>query len=58
MKKDALRKQDGPRIKELRKPEHEIAAIQVAQAASMSLPRRMEERAASETSRLRWNLAV
>jgi anti-sigma-K factor RskA len=45
-KKDALRKHDEPKIKELPKLEHEIAAIQVAQAASMSLRRRMEERAA------------
>jgi hypothetical protein len=45
-----LRKQGEPKIKELRKREHEIAAIQVAQAASMSLPHPMEERAASETN--------
>jgi hypothetical protein len=48
-----LRKLDEPKIRELRKPEHEIAAIQVAQAASMSLPRRMEERAASGTEELK-----
>jgi hypothetical protein len=46
-KKDVLRKHDEPKIKELRKPEHEIAAIRVARAASMSLRRRMEERAVS-----------
>jgi hypothetical protein len=45
----ARRKLDEPKIKELRKPEHEIAAIQVAQAASMSLRLPMEERAAFGT---------
>jgi hypothetical protein len=56
-KKDVLRKHDEPKIKELRKPEPEIAAIQVAQAASMSLRLPMEERAASgiEESRRRCN---
>jgi len=52
-KKDALRKHDEPKIKELRKHEHEIAAIQVAQAASMSLRLRMDERAASEIEEFR-----
>jgi hypothetical protein len=54
----AQKKQGALKIKELRKPEHEIAAIQVAQAASMSLRLPMEERAASGTNRLNSNLAV
>jgi hypothetical protein len=50
MKKNGQRKQDEPKIKELRKPELVIAATQVAHATSMSLRHRMEERAVSETN--------
>jgi len=56
MKISELKKHDERKIKELRKPALETATIQVAQAASMSLQLRMEERAASETNRLTGNL--
>jgi hypothetical protein len=44
-----LRKQNGPKIKGLRMLELAIATIPAAQAASMCLQLRMEERAASGT---------
>jgi hypothetical protein len=51
-KKDALRKQDEPKIRELRTRELETAMIRVARAASTFLQLPMEERAAPGTEEL------